>query len=171
MAPHRWWWCCLWSRRTRAEKHECLGWRRIGRGGAAGGAGHTRAEKHECLGWRRIGRGGAAGGAGHTRAEKHDCPGGRRIGRSGAGGSCPPSGSNTKWDDTVLAAAALFGFYKLRRSGEFLRKEGESQANKNTCVRVGDTLLLKDGVELAWNDPRATGLYRKRKAGNGARKD
>jgi len=61
----------------------------------------------------------------------------------------------TKWDDTVLAAAALFGFYKLRRSGEFLRKEGESQANKDTCVRVGDTLLLKDGVELAWNDPRA----------------
>ena len=122
-------------------------------------------------GKRRIGLGGATGGAGHTRAEKHDCPGGRRIGRSGAGGSCPPSGANTKWDDTVLAAAALFGFYKLRRSGEFLRKEGESQANKNTCVRVGDTLLLKDGVELAWNDPRATGLYRKRKAGNGARKD
>ena len=61
----------------------------------------------------------------------------------------------TKWDDTVLAAAALFGFYKLRRSGEFLRKEGESQANKDTCVRVGDTLLLKDGVELAWNDPGA----------------
>jgi len=53
------------------------------------------------------------------------------------------------------AGSALFGFYKLRRSGEFLRKEGESRANKETCVRVGDTLLLKDGIELAWNDPRA----------------
>jgi len=60
-----------------------------------------------------------------------------------------------KWYDTVLAGAALFDLYKLRRSGESLRKGGESQANKDTCVRVGDTLLLKDGVELAWNDPRA----------------
>jgi hypothetical protein len=46
-------------------------------------------------------------------------------------------------------------FFKLRRSGEFLRKEGQSQANKDACVLVGDTLLLKDGIELAWNDPRA----------------
>jgi len=61
----------------------------------------------------------------------------------------------TKWDDTVLATAALFGFYKLRRSGEFLRKDGVLLANKDTCVLVGDTRLLKDGVELAWNDPRA----------------
>jgi hypothetical protein len=61
----------------------------------------------------------------------------------------------TKWDDTVLATAALFGFYKLRRSGEFLRKDGVHLANKDTCVLVGDTRLLKDGVELAWNDPRA----------------
>ena len=52
-----------------------------------------------------------------------------------------------KWDDTVLATAALFGFYKLRRSGEFLRKDGVHLANKDTCVLVGDTRLLKDGVE------------------------
>ena len=61
----------------------------------------------------------------------------------------------TKWDDTVLATAALFGSYKLRRSGEFLRKNGVHLANKDTCVLVGVTRLLKDGVELAWNDPRA----------------
>ena len=79
------------------------------------------------------------------------------VGAHGRGNSSVNVGGMDyiKWYDTVLAGAALFDLYKLRRSGESLRKGGESQANKDTCVRVGDTLLLKDGVELAWNDPRA----------------
>jgi hypothetical protein len=66
------------SMRLTASRH---GGRRIGRGGAAIGAGQTRAEKHECIGWRRIGRGGVACGAGHTRAEKHTCLGPRMASR------------------------------------------------------------------------------------------
>jgi hypothetical protein len=55
----------------------------------------------------------------------------------------------TKWDSSVLAAAAVFGFFKLRRSGEFLRK-GE-HPDEDKCVRVGDCELAAKGVKVAWD--------------------
>jgi len=176
---HLGWWCAESAEPKQPERVRCRGYCCGGAGGAGGaangGPGHTRAEKLKRFGWRRICRGCAAdGGAGHTRAEKLKRFGWRRICRGGAadGGAghtnktaatigllselVNGSGMDyTKWDDTVLATAALFGFYKLRRSGEFLRKDGVHLANKDTCVLVGDTRLLKGGVELAWNDPRA----------------
>jgi len=52
----------------------------------------------------------------------------------------------SSWDDTVLVTAMLFGFFKLRRSGEFMRKAEEPDADK--CVRVGDCTLAKDGEKV-----------------------
>jgi hypothetical protein len=52
------------------------------------------------------------------------------------------------WGDAVLATAVVFGFFKLRRSGEFLRKGEHPDADK--CVRVGDCTLAKEGVSLEW---------------------
>jgi hypothetical protein len=51
-----------------------------------------------------------------------------------------------KWDDAVLGAAIAFGFFKLRRSGEFLRKG--AAPNAEHCVRVGDITMAKDGVTV-----------------------
>jgi hypothetical protein len=51
-----------------------------------------------------------------------------------------------KWDDAVLLTAMVFGFFKLRRSGEFLRKGAEPDADK--CVRVGDCTLASNGEEV-----------------------
>ena len=51
-----------------------------------------------------------------------------------------------KWDDAVLGAAIAFGFSKLRRSGEFLRKG--AAPNAEHCVRVGDITMAKDGVAV-----------------------
>ena len=54
----------------------------------------------------------------------------------------------SKWDDSVIAAAIVFGFFKLRRSGEFLRKNAHPNSDK--CARVGDCRLANDGGE-AWH--------------------
>ena len=53
------------------------------------------------------------------------------------------------WDSAVLEAAIIFGFFKLRRSGEFLRKGAEPDADY--CVRVGDIALAKDGKGVRLN--------------------
>jgi hypothetical protein len=52
------------------------------------------------------------------------------------------------WGDAVLIAVVVFGFFKLRRSGEFLRKGEHPDADK--CVRVGDCTLAKEGVLVEW---------------------
>ena len=46
------------------------------------------------------------------------------------------------WDSAVLGAAIIFDFFKLRRSGKFLRKGAEPDADY--CVRVGDIGLARE---------------------------
>ena len=61
----------------------------------------------------------------------------------------------TKWDDSVLAGAAVFGFFKLRRSGEFLRKGGHPDVDK--CARVVDYALAEASSKVAWEVEAAAG--------------
>ena len=61
----------------------------------------------------------------------------------------------TTWDDSVLAGAAVFGFFKLRRSGEFLRKGEHPDVDK--CERVGHCALAEAGSKVAWEVEAAAG--------------
>jgi hypothetical protein len=58
------------------------------------------------------------------------------------------------WNDSVLITAILFGFFKLRRSSEFLRKG--VQPDNDKCVRVGDCVLAREGQILGMSDSRTT---------------
>ena len=67
----------------------------------------------------------------------------------------------------MLACAAVFGFFKLRRSGEFLRKGELPDVDK--CVRVGDCALAEAGRTVAWEVEAAAGADRPLR-GNGFRR-
>ena len=75
----------------------------------------------------------------------------------------------TQWEEAVLGAAIVYGFFMLRRSGEFLRKGAEPSADY--CVRVGDISLAKEGVGVCFSPREAAGAdglivtQRKSKAG------
>ena len=60
-----------------------------------------------------------------------------------------------QWDVAVLGAAIVYGFFMLRRSGEFLRKGAEPSADY--CVRVGDISLAKEGVGVCFSPREAAG--------------
>jgi hypothetical protein len=52
----------------------------------------------------------------------------------------------SNWDDAVMATALIFGFFKLRRCGEFLRSGEHPDPDK--CVRVGDCSMAREGIEV-----------------------
>jgi len=54
------------------------------------------------------------------------------------------------WDDAILMFALVFGFFKLRRSSEFLRTGAAPDAEK--CVRVGDITLAAEGEIVEFED-------------------
>ena len=60
----------------------------------------------------------------------------------------------TKWEGRARAAALIFGFKTLRRSGEFLRKEEHPDPDKS--ARAGDITLAEDGTSVACA-PKACG--------------